>query len=69
MKELGIAYAQKGSDPIIIASPGGNSTVQSSRSNMNQPQDETKTCPGCGRQVVATSRYCQYCNNEFKDIK
>lgn len=69
IKEISVAYAQKGSDPLIITGQGGNSISRPSDITMNQSQEETKTCPGCGRQVVVTSRFCQYCNNEFKDMK
>jgi hypothetical protein len=70
MKEVSQSYAQQRSDPaVIIAGPNGGSVIHTSHSGMVNSQEETKTCPACGRQVVVSSRFCQYCNNEFKDVK
>jgi len=69
MKEISEAYAKHGADPVIIAGAAGNSMFRASHSGISDFQEETKICPGCGRQVTVSSRFCQYCNNEFKDIK
>lgn len=68
IKDVSIAYAQKGSEPIIINS-GGAFIPTSGHPGKAGESEETKTCPTCGRQVTVSSRYCQYCNNEFKDVK
>jgi hypothetical protein len=69
IKEISIAYAHREPTPIVIAGTGGESVIHTSRSGMDSTKEEMKTCPECGRQVVVSSRFCQYCNNEFKDVK
>lgn len=68
IKEVSMAYAQKGSEPVIITGQNGSSVIQTGRAGMGNPQFETKNCPGCGRQVPVDSRFCPHCRNEFKDV-
>jgi len=68
MKDVSESYAKHGSDPIIITGTAGNSMFRGSHPGINDFQEEMKICPGCGRQVTVSSRFCQYCKNEFKDV-
>ena len=68
LKDVSIAWANKKDSAPVIITGGGNRQVI--RSGYAEPgEEDTKVCPGCGRTVEVTSRFCQYCNNEFKDVK
>lgn len=69
MKEMSVAYAQQKTSPVIISGSSGGSVIHGGALGETASREEVKICPTCGRQVAVNSRYCQYCNNEFKDIK
>lgn len=69
MKEISVAYAQQKSSPVIIDGSNGGSVLHGRVAGEGNNREEIKICPSCGRQVAASSRFCQYCNNEFKDVK
>ena len=66
IKEVSMAYAKQGTPPVIIAGAGGGSVAQTARSGFAESSEE-KGCPICGRHVPVNSRFCPYCNNQFKD--
>ncbi len=66
---VSVAYANKDSSPVVITGGGSGQVIHGGRISKPEDEEDTKVCPGCGRTVEVTSRFCQYCNNEFKDVK
>ena len=65
MRDVSKAYAQQTHPPVVFAGAG----TEQGQKPSGALDKELKRCPACGRMVEANSRYCRYCNNEFKDMK
>ena len=55
-------------NPNIVNIDNQTSTVNED-CFVKQPVEEIKVCPGCGKQLDKSSRFCSNCGHAFADIE
>ena len=66
MAETAQAFAHgQTNTPVIITGQGSGRGMVTNAGAGNEPGGETKTCPKCGRSVLADARHCEHCGEKF----
>ena len=70
VKDTATAFARgQGGTPVIITESGVIRAVDRGRHSADESASDSKTCPKCGRAVLAEAYFCQHCGNKFEGMK